>query len=317
MRIRLDPFVLSLLSFAALGIFLPVRGTAFDYALIASEIAVMLLFFLHGFRLPTSQVLVGLGAWQVHLLILAVTFGLFPLMGLTFRFFAEGHVSALVISGIIYLTLVPSTVQAAVALTSISGGDRSIAVVAASGSSLLGVLITPLLVGVLLSQDTHIDASSVLRIIGLLFVPFLVGQVARRFVKIPDKESDSGLVAFDKFMVLFIVYIGFSSGTNAGVWESVSWPDLLTVVAVCGAMYAIAAAVSWQLGQFFGRSRQIAMFFAGTNKSLMAGLPMALVLFSGNTLGLMVLPLMIFHQLQLIVGSVLARRFSQNGSSAG
>lgn len=306
----------SLLTFAALGIFLPIRGQAFDYALIASEIAVMLLFFLHGFRLPTSEVIKGLSAWHVHLVILSITFVVFPLMGMAFRYLGEDHVAPLVITGVVYMTLVPSTVQAAVALTSISGGDRSIAVVSASSSSLLGVFVTPLLVGLLLSQNVDIDASSILRIVGLLLLPFIVGQVARRFFSMQenDKESDSGLVAFDKFMVLFIVYIGFSSGTNADVWESVSWPDLLTVIGACAVMYAVAAVISWFAGSLFGGKRQIAVFFAGTNKSLMAGLPMALVLFADDALGLMVLPLMIFHQLQLIVGSLLSKRLARRTS---
>lgn len=315
MRIRLDPFVLSLLAFAGLGIFLPVRGAAFDYALVASEIAVMALFFLHGFRLPAREVWQGLSAWRVHLVIIAITFGLFPLMGIGFRFAAEGHIAPMVIAGVVFFSLVPSTVQSAVALTSMSGGDRAVAVVAASGSSLLGVFLTPLLVGLLLSEDVTTDAGAALRIVGLLFVPFVLGQVARRFVSLAEAATDARLVSFDKFIVLFIVYIGFSSGTNSGVWESVSWPNLLVVFVVCAGMYAVAATVSWQAGGFFGRERQIAIFFAGTNKSLMAGLPMALVLFPGESLGLMVLPLMIFHQLQLIVGSVFARRFSQGDSS--
>lgn len=316
MRFRFDPFVPSLLSFAALGIFLPVRGTVFDYALIASEFAVMLLFFLHGFRLPTREVVRGLSAWQVHLVILTITFGVFPLMGLGFRALASGHIAGIVIAGVVYMTLVPSTVQAAVALTSIAGGDRSIAVVSASSSSLLGVFLTPMLVGALLSQDTHIDASSVLRIIGLILVPFVVGQVARQFFTFKEAEtSDSGLVIFDKIMVMFIVYIGFSSGTNAGVWESVSWADLAVVLAACAGMYAFAASLSWFLGGMFGGERRIAVFFAGTNKSMMAGLPMALVLFPGESLGLMVLPLMVFHQVQLIVGSMLANRLNAKRSN--
>lgn len=317
MRIRLDPFVLSLLSFAALGIFLPVRGQAFDYALIVSEIAVMVLFFLHGFRLPASEVVEGLSAWKVHLAITAITFGLFPLMGIAFRAAADGHVASMVVAGVVFLTLVPSTVQSAVALTSMSNGDRAIAVVAASGSSLLGVFLTPLLVGLLLSQDIPTDAGAALRIVGLLLVPFVLGQLARRVRGLVERTSDADLISFDKFIVLFIVFVGFSSGTNAGVWEAVSWSDLLVVFVACAAMYAIAGIVSWQVGGFFGRPRRIAMFFAGTNKSLMAGLPIALVLFPGESLGLMVLPLMIFHQLQLIVGSVFARRFSQSDSSAG
>lgn len=314
MRIRFDPFVAAILSFALLGVFLPIRGVAFDYALMSSEFAVMILFFVHGFRLPSDEVLSGLGAWRAHLLILSITFVLFPLAGLLFKYLGEGHVSQAVILGFVYLTLVPSTVQAAVALTSIAGGDRSISVVSASTSSMLGVFLTPALVGLMLGTNVHIDASSILRIIGLIVAPFLLGQLVRRFIKPPDEKPDTGLVLFDKVMVLFIVYIGFSSGTNAEVWSSVSWPDLLLVVLASAVLYAFSATVAWFAGSFFDRPRQIAVFFAGTNKSLMAGLPIALVLFSGESLGLMILPLMIFHQIQLIAGSVIANRLAAQNS---
>lgn len=310
MRIRFDPFVAALLAFAALGIILPLTGSVFDYALALSEIAVMALFFLHGYRLPTREVMSGLGAWRVHAFIWGITFGLFPFMGWAFQTLAGDAVSAPIVTGIVYLTLVPSTVQTALALTSIAGGDRSISVVSASGSSMLGVFITPLLVSVLLSQNVSIDAGAILRIVGLLLAPFVVGQVARRFVRPRAASSDSRLISYDKLIIVFIVYIGFSSGTNANVWHAVSLPNLALIVGVCVLLFTVAALVAWFGSKPFGRPRQIAAFFAATNKSLMSGLPMALVLFPDASLGLMILPLMLFHQLQLIVGSTTAHRLS-------
>ncbi len=312
---RIDPFIVMLLGLAGLGIVLPAQGTALEVVGVLVQAGIVALFFLYGARLSTAEVVHGVSAWRTHLVIVTATFALFPLLGLTLLPLAPGVISTELLSALLFVCVVPSTVQSAVAFTSIAGGDRAIAVVAASMSSLLGVLLTPLLVHALLGASASIDSSAVLRIVGLLLVPFLAGQVARRWLRPWLERHDVGLRRFDRSTVLLVVYAGFSRGTNADVWSTLAWSDAAVVVAVCVGLLAVTSLVCWTAGRPFGRAARIAVYFCGTNKSLAAGLPMASVLFPAATFPLMILPLMLYHQLQLIVGSIIASRLSDGGRS--
>lgn len=311
MRVRFDPFIVLLLGSAALGILLPAGGTTLHVVTALTEVAIALLFFLHGARLPTAEVIRGLTDWRVHSVVLLMTFVLFPLVGVAVLASGDALVPAPIAAGIVFLCLVPSTVQASVALTSISGGDRSIAVVAASMSSLIGVIVTPLLVGLLLGASATTDASAAWRIVGLLLVPFLLGQLSRRVLHDRLVRHGASLVHVDRYTVLFVVYVGFSNGTRAGMWSSLGWQELTIVVVACAILLAASSGTAWFLGRPFGRARAIAVYFAGTNKSLAAGLPMALILFPESTFGLMILPLMIYHQMQLTAGAFIANRLAR------
>ncbi|MCD9154053.1 bile acid:sodium symporter family protein [Aeromicrobium duanguangcaii] len=312
---RIDPFIVMILGLAGLGIVLPAQGTVLEVVSVLVQVGIVALFFLYGARLSTGEVVHGLKVWRVHAVIVVSTFVLFPLLGLALSPLAPALVSQQLLAALVFVCLVPSTVQSSVAFTSIAGGDRAIAVVAASVSSLLGVFLTPLLVALMLGGDVHVDARAVLRIIGLLLLPFLAGQVARRWLRPWLLRHDVGLRRFDRSTVLLVVYAGFSRGTNADVWQVLDWTDGLVVAAVCVALLAVSSAVCWFAGRRFGRGAQVAVYFCGTNKSLAAGLPMASVLFSAATFPLMILPLMVYHQLQLIVGSVIATRLSADGRS--
>ena len=311
--VRIDPFIVAILGLAGLGIVLPAQGDALAVVSVLVQAGIVALFFLYGARLSTAEVVHGLTAWRTHLVIIGATFALFPLLGLALTPLAPDLISEQLLSALLFLCVVPSTVQSAVAFTSIAGGDRAIAVVAASTSSLLGVVLTPLLVSVMLSADAQIDASAIVRIVGLLLLPFLAGQVARRWIGGWMDSHERGLRRFDRSTVLLVVYAGFSRGTNADVWDVLDWTDAVVVAAVCVGLLLIASLVCWAAGRPFGRGPAIAIYFCGTNKSLAAGLPMASVLFSAETFPLMILPLMLYHQLQLIVGSLIATRLSGHG----
>ncbi|MFH7322446.1 bile acid:sodium symporter family protein [Aeromicrobium sp. JJY06] len=312
---RIDPFVVMILGLAGLGIVLPAQGEVLEVVNVLVQVGIVALFFLYGARLSTAEVVHGLTAWRVHVLIVAVTFVVFPLLGLALSPLAPSVISQQLLTALVFLCLVPSTVQSSVAFTSIAGGDRAIAVVAASTSSLLGVFLTPLLVALLLGGDVTVDAEAILRIVGLLLLPFLAGQVARRWLRPWLVRHDVGLRRFDRSTVLLVVYAGFSRGTNADVWDVLDWGDGAVVAGVCAGLLAVSSLVCWLAGRRFGRGAQVAIYFCGTNKSLAAGLPMASVLFSATTFPLMILPLMVYHQLQLVVGSIVATGLSGHGRS--
>jgi len=311
--VRIDPFIVMILGLAGLGIVLPAQGAALAVVAVLVQAGIVALFFLYGARLSTAEVVHGLTAWRTHLVIVGATFVLFPLLGLTLHPLSPALISHQLLAALMFVCVVPSTVQSAVAFTSIAGGDRAIAVVAASMSSLLGVFLTPLLVSLMLGANAQIDAEAIARIVGLLLVPFLAGQLSRRWLRDWLGDHEVALRRFDRSTVLLVVYAGFSRGTNADVWQVLDWTDALVVGSVCVGLLAVASGVCWAAGRPFGRRARIAIYFCGTNKSLAAGLPMASVLFSPETFPLMILPLMLYHQLQLIVGTIIATKLSDDG----
>lgn len=317
MRLRLDPFIVALLAVAVTGALLPAQGRVLDAVQVLSMAVIAGLFFLYGARLSTAEAVAGAARWRVHLVILAITFVLFPVLGLAVERAAAAWWSAPLASGVLLLCLVPSTVQGSVAFTGIAGGDRAVAVVAASLSNLLGVLITPLLVAVLLGGDTHVTLGSVARIVGLLLVPFLLAQVLRRWwVGDFVARHDRLLKRYDRGSILFVVYVAFSSGTNAGVWSAVSWVDGAILLVVVASLLVFGLGIAALLARPYERPQRIAILFCGSNKSLASGLPMATVLLPPHQVALLILPLMAYHQLQLITCTLLANRLARQDGNA-
>ncbi|WP_328960890.1 bile acid:sodium symporter family protein [Streptomyces virginiae] len=309
-RLPLDPYILALLATVGLAALLPARGPAATIADSASTTAVALLFFLYGARLSTREALDGLRHWRLHLTVLACTFVLFPLLGLAARGLVPGLLTAPLYSGLLFLCLVPSTVQSSIAFTSIARGNVPAAICAGSFSSLAGIVLTPLLAAGLLGGDAGgFSLDALLKITLQLLLPFLLGQVLRPRVGGFLVRHKQVLGYVDRGSILLVVYAAFSAGVVAGIWQQVSLPRLAALMLVEAVLLAVMLLVTWygaaRLG--FGRADRIAIQFAGSKKSLAAGLPMASVLFGAHA-ALAVLPLMLFHQMQLMVCAVIARR---------
>lgn len=308
MPLRLDPFIVALLAVAAFGALVPATGTAFEVVQVLSMAAIALLFFLYGARLSTAEAIAGLTAWRVHAVILSITYLALPLIGLAI-YWADVLPSSLS-TGVLLVCLVPSTVQSAVAFTSIAGGDRALAVVSSSVSNLLGVFLTPALVALLLAADVSVGPEEVLQILALLVAPFFLGQIARPWIGQWMSRHDKQLKLYDRGSILFVVYMAFSRGSNAGIWSAIGWLDAAIMLVVCAVVLAAAFAISILAGRLFARPQRLAVMFCGTNKSLASGLPMASVLFPGDQVALVILPLMAYHQLQLITCSIVANRLA-------
>ncbi|MFJ8076785.1 bile acid:sodium symporter family protein [Streptomyces sp. NPDC096176] len=306
----IDPYILALLGTVALAALLPASGAAADVAGGASTGAVALLFFLYGARLSTREALDGLRHWRLHLTVLAATFVVFPLLGLAGRVLEPSVLTPALYSGLLFLCLVPSTIQSSIAFTSMARGNVPAAICAGSFSSLAGIVLTPLLAALLLGGAAGgFSAGSLLRIVLQLLVPFLVGQLLRRWVAGFLVRNKKVLGYVDRGSILLVVYTAFSEGMNAGVWRQVTPVRLGALLAVEAVLLAAMLTLTWygakRLG--FGREDRVAIQFAGSKKSLAAGLPMAAVLF-GAQASLAVLPLMLFHQMQLMVCAVIAKR---------
>ncbi|MGW1023855.1 bile acid:sodium symporter family protein [Streptomyces sp. NPDC002577] len=317
-RLPIDPYILALLGTVAVAALLPARGTAADVASGASAAAVALLFFLYGVRLSTREALDGLRHWRLHLTILACTFVVFPVLGVAARGLVPYVLTPALYSGFLFLTLVPSTVQSSIAFTSVARGNVPAAICAGSFSSLAGIVLTPLLAAVLLgSTGGGFSADSLVNIVLQLLVPFLAGQLLRPWIGGFVARHKKVLGKVDRASILLVVYTAFSEGMVQGIWHQVTPLRLAALLGVEAVLLAVMLALTWygskRLG--FDRADRIAIQFAGSKKSLASGLPMASVLFGAHA-SLAVLPLMLFHQMQLMVCAVIAGRRARDPEAA-
>lgn len=315
-RLRPDGFLLAIVASAVIASFLPARGVGLTVLHILSGIAIFLLFFLYGARIAPREALRGLAHWRLHAVILSFTFVLFPVLGLTLRWLCGSWLSPDLTTGIVYLSLVPSTVQSSIAFTSIARGNVPGAIVSASASNLLGVFVTPALVVLLLSSSSgiHIGLGQVTDIVVQLLLPFVLGQLSRRWTADFVTRRNAPLKLVDRGVVVLVVYAAFSQGVSEHMWSRVSGWQLVALVGVCLTLLGVMLALTWFGARRLGFSREdtITIQFCGTKKSLATGLPMAQVLFAGSGVGLLVLPLMVFHQAQLMACSVLAQRYARD-----
>ncbi|MFI9759623.1 bile acid:sodium symporter family protein [Streptomyces sp. NPDC051963] len=314
----IDPYILLLLGTVGLAALLPARGTGADVASGASTAAIAFLFFLYGARLSTREALDGFKHWRLHVTVLACTFAIFPLLGLAARGFVPVLLTEPLYQGLLFLTLVPSTIQSSIAFTSMARGNVPAAICAGSFSSLVGIVITPLLAASLLGSSGGFSGDSLIEIVLQLLVPFLAGQVLRRWIGrfITRHKKVLGLV--DRGSILLVVYTAFSEGMVQGIWHQVSPARLGGLLVVEALLLAVMLALTWYGAKAlrFDRADRIAIQFAGSKKSLAAGLPMASVLFGAHA-SLAVLPLMLFHQMQLMVCAVIAKRRSHDKELSG
>jgi solute carrier family 10 (sodium/bile acid cotransporter), member 7 len=313
-----DPLIVLIILAVIIAIIAPARGNFADIFGQLTNVAIALLFFLYGARLSTQEALNGLKHWRLHLTILAFTFMVYPLIGIALRPLTA-VISHDMYLGILFLTLVPSTVQSSVAFTSIAKGNVAGAIVSASASNLVGVIITPLLVMLLMGTggEVHIDTSVFGEIALLLLAPFVLGQLTRRWVgKIAQSKATK---VVDRGSIAMVVYSAFSKGVVDGIWSSISLWDLAFLVVFAAVFVAFMLWLTRKASQKMGfnRADTIAIEFCGSKKSLATGLPMASVIFAsgGASLGLLILPLMIYHQVQLMMCSWLAARYAQRPST--
>jgi sodium/bile acid cotransporter 7 len=315
----LDPFTLTLICTVLLASYFPAQGSFVGFFEGLTTAAIALLFFMHGAKLSREAIVSGGSHWRLHLWVMCSTFVLFPLLGVLFTWWAPVNVSPEIYSGFLYLCILPATVQSAIAFTSIAGGNVAAAVCSASASSLLGIFLSPLLVGMLM----HVHgASGNLQQVGSimlqLLVPFILGHLSRPWIGGWVARNKKWIGKTDQTSILLVVYSAFSEAVTHGIWHKVGVGSLLFIavasLVLLGIVIAVNIFVARRLG--FSKADEITIVFCGSKKSLANGIPMANILFPVATVGMMVLPLMIFHQLQLMICAVMARRYQSQAAKA-
>jgi sodium/bile acid cotransporter 7 len=314
-RIPADGFLIALLAVVALAAVLPAGGAFGDGLSVATKIVIALLFALYGARLAPAQAWHGLRHWRLHLLVLAATFVAFPLLGVAAKALVPGVLTPDLYTGVLFLCLVPSTVQSSIAFTSIAHGNVPAAIVSASLSNILGVVLTPLLVVLLMhtADGVRVDGSAVLGIVVQILLPFVIGQMLRPLVSGWLDRHPVVTKTFDRGSILLVVYTAFSLSMTEHIWSTVSVRRLLAVTAVCVVLLAIMLTLTVGTARLdrLNRADMTVLLFCGSKKSLASGLPMALVFFGTGAASLIMLPLIIFHQIQLVVCAAIASRMSR------
>lgn len=318
-KVGLDPFILVLAGIIVLANYWPEPGIQtgpFSLASLANY-GVSFIFFFYGLRQKPETLKVGLSNWRLHLLIHATTFLLFPLLAFAGKTIFQTPSSEELWTGIFFQSTLPSTVSSAVVMVSIAGGNIPAAIFNASLSSTIGVFITPLWMGLLLnSAESSFDLSHVfIKLIIQVIIPVLLGVYFHsRFGHFAEKYRKN-MRYFDQTIILMIVYTSFSESFSQHMFKGFGVKDILFLSLGLVGFFLLVFFLVSRICQFlnFNRADTITALFCGSKKSLVHGTVMAKVLFahSVNT-GVILLPVMLYHTLQLIVGSIIAQKMARN-----
>lgn len=310
-RFGLDYYLFLLLGTVLVATLWPASGIGADIVDQVAYFAVALLFFIYGAKLNTSAIVAGIANWRLQGLVFGFTYVLFPICGLALAAVLSPWIEEELAIGIVYLSVLPSTVQSSIAFTSIARGNVPAAVCAASMSNVLGVFLTPALVAVLLhSSGDGISLKSIVDIGLQILAPFILGQLLRPLVGGFISRHSVLTQVVDRGSILIIVYSAFSAGVIAGIWEEVGLASLSIIIAADVLLLAVIMVATIWAGRAAGldRADRLTLLFCGSKKSLASGLPMANILFAGQAVSMIILPLMLFHQIQLFVCAIIAQR---------
>jgi sodium/bile acid cotransporter 7 len=252
-----DPFLGILLATIVTASLLPASGTtAAVFGVIATS-AVVVLFFMHGVRLPRENLLAAVGHWRLHLLILACTFALIPLLGLGLASLLPGLLPHPLWVGVLFLCCLPSTVQSSIAMVSVARGNVAAAVTSAAASNLIGIALTPVLVGLLAqAKGGAINFSGIWKIVLQLLLPFAIGHLLRPWLGRWAARQKAILTYTDRATIVLAVYSAFSAAVLAGIWRQVPAGTLLVLAAVVAVLLAATMTLARAAARLLGFSRE-------------------------------------------------------------
>lgn len=318
-----DRFVTLMVVCAILGFLLPGLGSS-DGPLrlgLVTKIGIAFVFFLHGGNLAPENLIAGLKNWKVHALIQATTFVVFPILGLAIYFGLAPVLQESSRLGFFFLAALPSTISSSVAMTVLAKGNVPVAVFNATLSGLLGLVLTPLMISIVTAtgsvQFSLVDA--VINISLTLLAPFVVGQLARPLIKSFLVDHKPIVSWIDRSVILLIVFTSFATSTAGGIWSRFSALEmtitLILVLILLGLAFGFTLIVAHRMN--LSREDEVAAVFCGSTKSLANGAPIAQILFAGSpVLGVILLPLMLYHQLQLVGCALMAQRYAKRAEDS-
>ncbi|WP_246087170.1 bile acid:sodium symporter family protein [Sphingorhabdus contaminans] len=311
-----DNFVLLLFATLAVAWMIPLSDEALPWAQNISFAGIFVLFFLHGLRLPRQEVARAMLGWRLQGTMLAFTFLLMPLFGIGLSRIAAQFLPASLAAGLLYAAILPSTVQSAVSYTSLARGNIAASVIGSALSNLSGIFLTPLLFALLLgsASGAAVGGNVVVKIITMLLLPFVIGQAMQKWFGKWAADQRYLLTFFDRGVILLAVYVAFGAAVTSGALAGIDGLSLVYLLFFAGIFLGIAFGAAWMIGGALGFSHddRISLLFAGAHKSIAIGAPMAALLFPPTLAGLMIVPTILYHQLQLIASAPLAKRLARD-----
>lgn len=317
-RFGFDWFILALLGMILLAYLWSAPGVQEGFFSLSSlaTYGVSVIFFFYGLRLNADKLRSGLSNWRLHLIVQAATFIIFPLLVLAARFFLQHEENEWLWIGVFFLAALPSTVSSAVVMVSIAKGNIPAAIFNASISSLLGVFLTPLWMGLVMqSAGGSIDFGTVVGKLALqVLVPVVLGLLLNQQLGRFAERYRQTLKYFDQMIILLIVYTSFCESFAQKMFEGYRLADLLILAGGLAALFAVVYCMTSGISRLlhFSREDTITVAFCGSKKSLVHGSVMAQVLFTGSIAGVVLLPVMIYHAMQLIAASIIAQSMAQH-----
>jgi solute carrier family 10 (sodium/bile acid cotransporter), member 7 len=311
---RIDPMVRLLLAAIALAFVLPAAGAAREAAQLVSNAAVFLLFFLNGLRLPRHEVWAGMSNHRLLWPLVAFSYGAMALAGWALWQGGQGWMPPLLALGFLYLGCLPSTVQSATSYSSLAGGNVAGSVVAAALLNLLGVFVTAPLFSLLAGgEGAAFDGTGLAKVVGILLVPFILGQLAQKWLGGWVKDNRPLVTAMDRSAIAIAVYVAFSGAVGERFWTRVDPAGWLWLAGGTALLLLIGHLGAWLLGGLvkLDRPNRISMLFAGAQKSIAMGAPLASVLFAPAAAGVVLLPILLYHLAQLVLAAPLAARLNR------
>ena len=317
MNIKLDKFVLAILVAILVAYFFPQWGIATSPIPLdtISAVGIALIFFLYGLKLSPQKLKAGLGNYKLHLLVQACTFLVFPLVVLLFRPLVQNAEHELLWLSFFFLAALPSTVSSSVVMVSIAKGNIPAAIFNASISGIIGIVITPLWMGLFIDDmQTDFDFTEIyMKLVLQILAPVILGLLLQRFWGGFIQKHTKKLTLFDKSIILLIIYKSFATSFTDGVFSGISLFDLailcVGVLFLFILVYMLTGRIATALG--FSIEDRITAQFCGTKKSLVHGTVFSKIIFGGMPgLGLVLLPLMLFHASQIMIISAIASRFA-------
>lgn len=316
-RVVTDWFLLGMLLATLLAYFIPSFGATGGgmHAEIVINVGVFLVFFLHGVNLSSEQIKHGLKNWKLHIMVQLFTFLVFPVIWFLSNKLLGSQVPALLMLGFLYLCALPSTISSSVALTGSAGGNVPAAILNASMSSVFGIFMTPWLVSLVVGTGNGgIDlGSTLLDLCIMLLLPLVLGQLVRPLLGKFFARHKKYTNLIDKIVILLLVYAAFCNSMVSGMWQTQGNTVILMAFVGSGVLLAVILLLTTSTAKLlkFNHADKVAAVFCASKKSLAAGAPMAALIFGDNPgLGLILLPIMIYHPLQLIVCSVMAEAYA-------
>ncbi|MDO8541860.1 MAG: bile acid:sodium symporter family protein [Opitutaceae bacterium] len=319
MKLRPDWFLVGMVGAMVLAWAFPSPGATggWLYPELTTKLGVAVLFFLHGLMLSFTALRAGALNWRLHTVVQGCTYLLFPLLGVGLTAVLAAHVAAELNMGVFFLCALPSTVSSSIAMTAVARGNVAGAVFNATLSSLLGVVLTPVWVAWAMKTtgQTQPLGPVVLDLVRWLVMPLVIGQLVRPWLGAWALGHKAKVNVFDRLIILMLVYTSFCDSFKQGIWSGRDAGQLVLIAAVCGGLFTIVMIVTSSIAKAlrFSREDRIAAMFCGSKKTLASGVPMAKLIFASHPgLGPILLPIMIYHQLQLLVCGILAQRWGRH-----